>query len=423
MGIGIYLKSYVNSQGKSQLEIKCRDNKKQYTKTLFSIKREHWNPKTQRILATNPLAAKYNKALSQIKDTIYESFDLYKANLFTWQELIRRINGGDTKITMDNFLSDVLKSYMRENTYKNNYNSLQVFKRTLGLDKLLFSDINYVNISTFIRILKPKYAPASINHYIKNIASIVNEAYRRNITAEPFKYEKNYRQKERVKQAEVVTRETLETAINNVNTIYEFQSIALWMLSFCLRGLYNKDLAILHKMPLVNYDKYDKNRYIQHTRSKTGEPMRILYSCEPTESIINTLKKSFRHTHNLDVPYDSIQLFDYNVEDYSKHKSMFSVYGLHTKRLLGYSHKSSRKTFESIAVKLDISSALRYKLLGHHDSTIKRHYIQWLSDDLIQKTDEAHLKVLQEFNIAPLWTTLENRYYTITGDNRALRIA
>jgi len=58
---------------------------------------------------------------------------------------------------------------------------------------------------------------------------------------------------------------------------------------------------------------------------------------------------------------------------------------------------------------LDTSTEIRYRLLGHQDRTIKRHYQNWEWDKMIDKVDEAHLKVLNEFKVEEVWYKLRKR--------------
>ena len=81
--------------------------------------------------------------------------------------------------------------------------------------------------------------------------------------------------------------------------------------------------------------------------------------------------------------------------------------------------KTARKTFESYALLLDIPAEIRYRLLGHQDRTIKRHYQNWEWEKMIDKVDEAHLKVLEEFNVKKIWYQLRKRGNEI-GLNQAL---
>ncbi len=54
---------------------------------------------------------------------------------------------------------------------------------------------------------------------------------------------------------------------------------------------------------------------------------------------------------------------------------------------------------------------IRYRLLGHQDRTIKKHYQNWEWEDMIELVDEAHLKVIEEFEVDKIWNALRKQAY------------
>ena len=421
MGISLYLKNYTDSQGKSQLEIKCRSRGQHYSKALFKITRDSWDSKRQRILATNQLAAKYNPQIAEIKENMYNSFDLYEAGIYSFEELKRRLNGGSSKLDMLSFAEDVYKDY-KQVSYNNILNALKAWKKAMNTDSLLFTDMNYTTMTATISKLKQTHAPSSVNGYIGFLSSVTNEAYRRGVINDKFISYRQYYQKVGTKIVNVATTEQFREAITKVTTIYQFQALSFWLLSFCLRGLYPKDLIKLHLNKFENEDDSELKRYILHRRSKTNEVMDILYSVSPTESILATLQQSLIHTHKID-NRGTMKLFNYDPENYRDHKHTWSTYGINIKNTLGHPLKTARKTVESIAVRMDISSALRYRLLGHADTSVKSHYISWQWTDLRDKVDAAHIDILKEFQAEELWNELSNVYYDkLTNDERGVYI-
>ena len=420
MGIYLGLKSYTDTSGKSQLEIKVRSRGQHFSKPLFKINRNDWDAKLLRIKSTSPVAAKYNPQLSEIKESLYNSWDMYSANMFTFDELKRRINGGSSKLDMESFAESVYVNH-KEATRNNVTSSLRAFKKYLGTESILFTDCNYTTLTGAISKMKGNLSPRTINTYITIISGLYNEAYRRGIVTEKFVMYKQYKQKQEFTTVKVVESETFNEAIDKIYNLYTWQSLAFYLLSFCTRGLYSSDLVKLHLDETLNATQSDAKRYFLHKRSKTNEPMDIRFDLEPIEDILNTLQKSIIHTHNID-NRGTYKLFNYDPDNYRDHRNTWGVYIGHCKRLLGLPMKTSRKTFESIAIKLDISSALRYRLLGHADNTIKRHYIDWQWQELRDKVDAAHIQVLEQFNTMQLWTKLRAKYYAITNDDEGLYI-
>jgi len=185
-----------------------------------------------------------------------------------------------------------------------------------------------------------------------------------------------------------------------------------------MRGMYTSDLATMHLFKRVNEDTEELNRYVLHKRSKTGEPMDILYSCKPTESLILTLQNSFYITHQ-DRPemmpnrLDPLQLLQYDYSNHITHQNAWATLAKKCSKLL-MPFKTARKTFESYALMLEVSSEIRYKLLGHTDSSIKRHYQNWKWEKLSKQVDAAHLEVLKEFQCEKLFNELLARLEMVT---------
>ena len=69
----------------------------------------------------------------------------------------------------------------------------------------------------------------------------------------------------------------------------------------------------------------------------------------------------------------------------------------------------ARKTFETYSLKVEATTEVSFRLLGHQDKTIKRYYRNWEWEELVMKVDEAHLKVLKAFNAEELWNLLLKR--------------
>ena len=85
------------------------------------------------------------------------------------------------------------------------------------------------------------------------------------------------------------------------------------------------------------------------------------------------------------------------------------------KKLTNRRFKDARKTFESYALKLEISQDIRYKLTGHANQTIKVHYQDWEWDKLKDQIDNAHIKVLKDYRVSNLMEQLHQRHVEINS--------
>jgi hypothetical protein len=422
VGVNIYKKGHKDKLGRVQLEIKARHRGQSFSYPLFKVRPEDYDDTKIRLRATSSVY-KRNKELNEIKENMYNSWDLYESGAYSWDEFTRRLRGGKSHADALQFVDDVFKPLHKDATYKAYYNSIKAFQKALGTSSVLLTDFNYTTIVNVVNKWKERLSPASINTYIKHIATVVNEAYRRGLTDSEFVHYKQYRQKESTRVVQTITTEQFDEAIDKVDSVYKFQALAFWILSFSMRGMYSRDLVEVHKHRQENYDRSDLDRYVFHRRSKTGEAMDVKYSLEPIEDIFNTLRKSLSITHSHLVSEGiSLELLNYDSNDSRVHRNVWSNWQHRCKELLGAPLKSARKSFESVAMLLDVSQAIRYRLLGHTDRTIKKHYLNWEWDSLRDKVDKAHSEVLIEFKTVELWTRLKDKFLELTDSEDTLTI-
>ena len=419
MAVSINLKNYTDKSGKKALQLKCNHNGKRFVKSIgISVKPSDWDSRNLRIKGAIPSVA--NK-LSKIRDNMFTSWEQYESGAFTWEELERRLTQSETSNDVLSFVQNVYSSGVTQATQQSYINVVKAYRLIMELDNVTFKHFNYSNINQAISRWKAKnLSPSSINSYITHMSSIVNEAQRRGLVSERFIYHRNYRQKIRTRVIDTATPELFIEGIENIKGIYDFQALALWMLQFTMRGMYTSDLAKMHLHSLVNSNKLDKKRYVKYKRSKSGESMNILYSCEPTEKLILALQNSFYITHKgrpdlLPDRTNPLQLLIYNFDDARIHKNTWDVYSKRCSKLL-MPMKNARKTFESYALKLRVSQEIRYKLTGHVDQTIKKHYQNWEWKELSDQIDEAHIEGLEAFNSKELVNELFMRIYEVSEE-------
>ena len=416
MGVGLYLKP-VNKDGRSLIYLRAKKGTKVFQKsTSITIKPSDWLMRNYQAKGTALNSIIINRKLIEITNNMNLAWSLFENDSYTWDELCRRLNGGSPEEGVEGFIEDVLKPRMKLTTYQSYKYSYKALLKVLDVSTMSFKELNYDAIDKAVMIWKnQEKSPSSIETYLKHLGVIINEANDRGIVNYRFEKKKKWRVKKHTKVVESATTEQLLDSIKNVNNIYDFQAFAFWLLMFCMRGLYPRDIIKMHLHELVNESEQDEKRYVKHKRSKTGEPMNILYSCEPTEQIINSLQCSITYTHlNRSSSYPDVypkgwhtlMMFEYKEEE---HKNVWDVYTKRCRKIIGVPFKVARKTFESYALLLDVSAEVRYRLLGHQDRSIKSSYQNWEWDRISAKVDEAHLKVLKEFRVEEVWYKLRKR--------------
>lgn len=417
MGAQIFLKSGTNKAGKAPLFIYAQHKGKKFKKNIgISINPKDWNKRTYQVKNESISSVKINRKLLELTSTIREAWSLYESDIYTWEEFCQKLNGGKPEADVESFIEEAFKPRMRLTTYSAYKYSYMALKKAIGVDKLSFKELNHDNIDKAVMTWRyEEKSPNTIETYLKHLGVVVNEANDRGLVNYKFEKKKKWRVKKHTKRVESTTPEKLLESINNVNDLYDFQTFAFWLLMFCMRGLYPRDLVSMHKHEIINEYDCDKKRYVKHKRSKTGEQMTILYSCEPTEWLLNSLQCSISYTH-LNRPsylpdvypkgWHLMMLFEYEEKH---HRNVWDVYTKRCRKVLGVPFKVARKTFESYAMFLDVSAEVRYRLLGHQDRSIKSNYQNWEWDRLTEKVDEAHIKILKKFRVEEIWKALQKR--------------
>tara|TARA_B110000977_G_scaffold180844_1_gene240977 strand:- start:542 stop:1870 length:1329 start_codon:yes stop_codon:yes gene_type:complete len=426
MGIALYLKP-VNKDGRSLIYLRAKKGDKIFRKSLsVTVRPSDWISRTYQVKGTAINSVILNRKLTEITSNMNLVWSSFEGGIYNWDELCRMLAGGSPEEGVLGFLEDVLRPRMKFTTYCSYKYSYGALLKALGVDSLSFKQLDYDSIDKAVMVWKnEEKSPSTIETYIKHLGVIINEASDRGIINYRFEKKKKWRVKKLTTIVESTNTDELLNSIKNVNDIYDFQTFSFWLLMFCMRGLYPSDIVKMYKNELINEAEDNLNRYVEHKRSKTGERMKILYSCSPTEEIINSLQISISLTHlnrgeRLPDVYPkgwhTLMFFEYPEE---LHKNVWDVYVKRCRRIVGMPFKTARKTFESYALLLDIPAEIRYRLLGHQDRTIKRHYQNWEWEKMIDKVDEAHLKVLEEFNVKKIWYQLRKRGNEI-GLNQAL---
>ena len=423
MGVGLYLKT-PNKDGSSLIYLRAKKGNKIFRKSLsITVKASDWNSRNYQVKGTALNAIVINRKLNKIIENMNLSWSSFENDILGWDELCRNLGQGRPQKDVGSFLESVYRPRMKLVTYQSYKYSYGALLKVLGVESLSFKELNYDNIDKAVSIWKNEgKSPNTIDTYLKHIGVIINEAYDRGKITFRFEKKKKWRVKKNTGNIESAKTEELLNAINNVNDIYDFQTFAFWLLMFCMRGLYPTDIVKMHLYDLTidddlpdNFD-FSKNRYLKHKRSKTGEPMRILYSCKPTEEIISSLQVSIAITHlNRSKKFPDVYpkgnlspllFFDYPEE---LHKNVWDVYIKRSRKVVGLPFKTARKTFESFAVKEGIPQEVRYRLLGHQDRTIKRFYQNWEWDKMIELVDNAHMQVLRALEVEKIWFQLRKR--------------
>tara|TARA_B100000767_G_scaffold120670_1_gene114950 strand:- start:422 stop:1639 length:1218 start_codon:yes stop_codon:yes gene_type:complete len=365
MAIGFYLSSRGDKLGRKTIYIRIRYKFNDYShSTKVKVHPEDWNSKTLRIKSNTWGVHDFNDHLEEVKKKAFGLHDLMKAEIITFNELVIKMQGNVKGKSFDT-LWDVYEKEKSPITVKSYKNAVNSFGNALGKLRPDLEDVEYNSILKAITVWKSEgKSPSTINSYVKVIGVLRTDAFKRKIVNTPFIKDRGFTQKLGRLKIETSTSDKMLMAIGRANTVKELEALALWLLSFISRGLYFSDFKEL---------KPTSSGSFIHYRHKTGYEMNI----DSLDGLILDLFQIVSHV-NFDKPVNH-------------QKSL--------KSLLGVPFKTARKTFDTLGVKLGIDIQIRFALLAHSDTSIKRHYTDLHDYDIIQKINESHKLILSKYGV------------------------
>ena len=287
-------------------------------------------------------------------------------------------------------------------------------------------------------------SPKTIKKYGQSVLYICRQAFYYEQRKERIDIYSKYLKFPKVDKEPVYhTWQEIEFAIKNTYTLEQWQSCALWLMMFGLRGINNVDIVnisgkllkelkeVRGKEKLVSVENKDFNRelYLDYKRSKTGVPM-IISVFPPILTLIKYLKNTVVKTHidkrckNRGIIKgleDRLNIFEYDSRNQKKfHRQLwkqrqnkFSV--LSTDSI---EFKNARSTFFQVAQ--SIYSTLDTKILvGHKMTDVTEAYASVRQADVIRKMNRQHIEVLKKYNYEKLVKTLVKQLYKLVGEDKA----
>ena len=386
----------------------------------ISVKPKDWNDSNKSIKKTNPNYVILNQRVREIEAKMHTAIAKFDAKQFSEQQVIQFLKGKSDFSNLDDYVNTEIKNTRSSATYtdyKNTINSLKLHTGFKAGDKLSFEDINFTLLDKFKRnLLKNGRTGNTVNSYMTKIRAIMNDAYDKQFIFEKFEINKKLRvSSARPKAIKTCTYEEFEQAISKAKNIYDWQSLAFYLLMFCTRGMYPADIV---NFKVANFKKseedfpmskicYEGFDYLVHRRNKTkdrgNEDMFIRIDEFPTLTLISKLRYSVFLTHHKTKPEilpfnDGMSIFKYDTDtDYELHSNVWDIYKKKITKLLGYSFKTARKTFNTYALELEVSDSIRRVLLGHIDSSVLSHYDNLNTEKIMEQVENAHKSVLKEF--------------------------
>ena len=215
-----------------------------------------------------------NIALENCKEKVSIALTKFETKQSTFQQVISYLKGDVDYGSVDKYIETVIKDSRSVQTYNDYKSILKAFKKHLDIptkNKVSFQEYSsYELLDKFKRKAQDKgLANATINSYFAKIRAVLNDAYEKNYIHEKFELKRGLRLPPRPsRKIETITSEEFEKAIQKAKDIYEVQALALYLLMFGLRGMYNSDIVALKDAEYKCNDFDKKDTYLSYKMDK-----------------------------------------------------------------------------------------------------------------------------------------------------------
>lgn len=465
MTINFKFHNHRKKDGTQSLQIRIRDGNKEKLIKMpgVALEKRFWDSKSQMVKTNHPNSEVFNKVVSSYHEKIRKVKPLYELNQISFNEVVMMLQGSGSIDSLLGFMESVQYSKSKQ-WYRNTQNAVKRFGYFNNLDNPSFKDLTYSSLEKMVVELKRNgNQPETINNYLSHLRALFNYGKKKKVTHYDFEFPNDLMAKTRRHDKKLKTHTPVEVAqaIDRIvlkdqslrskeSTLRDFEAIGFWLLMFCMRGLYGKDITSLSSKS-HNYDysrqiehtiKNKKDRevvpgnyhFIDHKRHKTNNNMRIWITLPPIGGLITVLRRLVAQTHphvsyltteDLEKDYvemikrknyDGLKIFRHNPKtDLVRDEAIWNNLNKHLKRLGLHSFESARKSFATTCSTFGIDSSIERQLLGQSDPSILKHYVNFEDKRLIYVTQQSHLIVLKNFRAVELFDLWLQKMYDLFG--------
>lgn len=428
-------KSY---KGKKEIYIDLqygRDNRKIVFTEILLFEKD-FNIDKEEIKRSHPNYKSLREALKVFKQRVEEGEDKFLDKQITFDQFYLFVQGKSDFSSMDDYIETEIKNSRIPVTYNDYKNAYSAFKLHLGIKKKLkFEEINIRLLKKFKQLfLASDRSNNSFNSYVDKLKAVYNDAKENGVVYEELVLPKRYKLPKTPTDHSVCTFEEFKLAIQRCNTQLQWESLTMWLLQFCTRGMYYKDFSRINESIInkdENTDDYkiwcvDKQMVIKHRRNKTknrvSAPMYIRIDNYPTKQLFWMLKYSFAvrywNTTNRDKVgkiNDNLSIYSYNAdnnaEDEKFHEHLKNSYQKAIRAVMPNQPMSfARKSFKSIA-NAHTTARIADLLIGHSNDS-SQNTLSYNDDNykpIVEEIYNTHTKVLKEFKADELCQLLQDK--------------
>jgi len=424
---------------------------KKKTPCNITVQKKYWN--NGQVGQRHPNSDIINNRLRELRNKGEEAMTFWSTGQFNnTREVVAFLQNKFNATSMETFLDTMLKPTIRENDYRNLRWGLNAFKNHMShKGELNFSDITPQYIAKYNNIGKglvrqKKLKPKTLKSYGQSVMRICKQAQRMGIikdmpiidTAYYFKFGKSY------KEVPSHTWQELMHTIKKADTIQKWQTNALWLLMFGLRGVNNADISRIsddllveiveirekEKLQSIENKDFFRDIYIDYGRSKNAEPM-IIQLFPSVLTLLKYLKNTCVYTFIdkkcegkpiIKGMQDRTNVFDYEKTTNEKFHSRLwasrqDKWKLMTDEKIKF--KNARTTFYQVGEGLNIPTMDLEKLIGHKVGVSTDSYGNLRQPRTIKKLSRQHRDILEEYNYPKLVQTLIKQLYKLCAEDKA----
>ena len=456
MTINFRFHNHIRKDGTRKLLVRIRSHNQEANIPVegIFIEEKYWSKASQLVTARCPQHEIVNTKLLDYHQKMKTVQTLYNTKEIDFEQAKLMISAKSSVDSVVTYIATHCKDKSAQ-WLRNTKCALHRLEFHNGIEKdgLTFEDINRPNLLKLrLRMKEEGRVAETYNSYLAHIKAIYNQAYQDKVTFRKFEFTRDLRLKEDKHSKHLITHTSKEIydAIGRIRiesnhrsakekAIRSFEAVGFWMLKFCMRGGYGKDVTSLTGKNIdfdtAAYRKFQQSsaegniltlqgntHFIKHKRHKTGNMMYIWYNLPPMGGLIHMLRLLVANTHpkhsyitmsDLQDPSgkllekmeeDLLKIFTHNPrKEINKDDAIWNNLNKHLKKIGLSSFESARKTYATTARKLNIPDGIKKRLMGQTDTSIQRHYDNYNDPELVYMMQKAHLQIMNRFNMVELF--------------------
>lgn len=401
--------------------------------TKLGINSEYWNSKKETIKKGHPNYEDTLAILNKWKTKASYAEKKYTLDRFTRQQVVDHILGKSDFDSILTFIDTVIKETKSNQAYLDYREKYKAFQKVVKPSaELTFDDFLKGSYNLFEKFYlhgkdkvqkEYKWTPITYTSRIEAMGRILSYAKQKKVLHEQIDVPKDFKRiKGQKKQVKAPQSQDVFENIGKIKTVEQWLTYSLWVLEFCLRGMYPADLVQLSEEQLVDSNWKKKKRsieaiyknevWLQKPRSKSQNLMTIRLDVNTTLYLLQVIKNVVAYIYFPNKPNqvadinDRIALFNYDPrEEKAIHQSIWACRQRTLREKFNTNYKQARKALSTVLAKFERENKISYNMTlfmrGRElvDAVDQDSYIAENNPELMKQTDKAHAMVLRDFGV------------------------